>query len=320
MADQANQEAPRTAADIEAELYAIADAEHALELQDSDEDADDSNKVRQQTSGDPDPSEALAAKKGWVPKEKFKGPAEQWVDAETFLDRGANFSATLKSELAAVRAELEAFKGTAKAFAEFQASILAQKDAELRSVITDLRKQKSMATREGDDDLVIEIEDRIALLKEEAATVKTTVQEETLVAKSPEPTVTDFEHPVIAEWISEGNEWFRDDKKLYDYAIAVGNELVKADSNLRGRKLLDRVRLEMEQEFPRRFKAMATSQGQPQNPVNSASRSAGTRTPTIPGGKSERDLPAEDLRLMKQFIKEGWVTKDKFLADYFTRN
>jgi uncharacterized protein (UPF0210 family) len=68
----------------------------------------------------------------------------------------------------------------------------------------------------------------------------------------------------------------------------------------------------MAEEFPRRFAAKAAPNPHTVEGAANASSSS--------NGKTERDLPLADLKLMKQFVKEGWMTKEKFLQSYWARN
>ena len=261
-------------------------------------------------------AETDAGRKGWVPKDQYKGDPAKWVDAKVFLERGEKFNANLQKEVAALKRQLESFEGTKKAFAKFHEETLARKDAELKEAIAALRVAKSRATAEGEHEEAVAIEDRIELLKEERQAVKTVEVEQTQTATSgPGPNPED---PVLLEWIEDGNSWFQDDPALRDYAVTLGENLIKQGTTVRGRKFLDLVRTHMEENFPRKFRAFAGG-GNPA-PRSGAEPPSGRGPASGPtGGKTERDLPAEDLALMKQFIKEGWTTKEKFLAGYFSR-
>ena len=289
-------DAVRTAADIEAELASIKDPDEPSGEQ----------------TADPAvaAAEADASRKGWVPKDEYTGDPSKWVDAKTFVQRGERFTKNLMREVEALKKQIEGFEGTKAAFAKFHEESIAKKDTELKEAISALRVQRSAATREGDDELAIQIEDRIDLLKEQQKEVKA-IPKETAPASAP-----NMEDPVLNEWIEDGNDWFRDDPKLREYAVALGNELVAGGEKTRGRKFLDRVRERMVEEFPRRFKAASTPGGR-QDPVGGDA--GGAHGGSSGGGKTEADLPKVDRDLMRQFIKEGWTTKEKFLSSYFAR-
>jgi len=263
--------------------------------------------------------EASAALQGWVPREQYTGDPSKWVDASTFIDRGKKFNHNLQREVAKLTAQIQSFEGTKEAFRKFHEETLAAKDVELQEAISALRIQRSQAIRDGDDEGAIQMEDRIDLLKEQRREVKAIPKQTTQAPAGAGPNMDD---PVLLEWVEDGNKWFVDDPKLRDYAVALGEELIKSNNHggKKGRAFLDLVAAKMADEFPRRFrqKEQAAAGGK-QSQVEGGAANPGA---SLAGGrgKTEADLPAEDRELMKQFIKEGYVTKDAFLKSYFSRN
>ena len=298
---------PRSAADIEAELATIRDPID-LDLPPEDDvpapTPEDLSRLEAETA---------AGQKGWVPKDQYKGDPTKWVDAKTFIERGEKFNLNLQREVAALKAKLESFEGTRKAFTKFHEETIAKKDEELKAAIAQLRIQRSEAQADGDHAGAVAIEDRIDLLRDEQKAIKAVVVEPPPAA-APGPNLGD---PVLQEWIEDGNSWFESDPKLRDYAVALGEAMIKGGTPLRGRKFLDLVRTKMEEEFPRKFRAASPPAPRPSG-AEGASSNRGSG-PAAGGGKTEADLPPEDRALMRQFIKEGWTTKEKFLSSYFSR-
>lgn len=300
----------RTAAEIDADLASIEDGF-----------------VAPQADPVPPPvdsTEDRAAKKGWVPKDQYKGEPSKWVDASTFLDRGEKFNHNLQREVERLKAQIQSFEGTKAAFKQFHEETLAAKDAELQAAITQLRVERSQAIRDGDDEGAIQIEDRIDLLKEQRKQVKAIPEGQETPPAGATPNGPDRLDPVLQEWIKDGNQWFQDDPKLRDYSVALGNELIKtgAHEGKKGRAFLDLVATKMAEEFPRRFRSKdSAAAGAKPNHVEGGAGNPGASSGGGGGkAKTEANLPAEDLALMKQFIKEGWTTKEAFLKSYFSRN
>lgn len=298
----------RSAAEIEAELDTLLPVDH--------EPADEGGSASNDAPG-PDASVvAEATRKGWVPKDQYKGDPDKWVDAAKFVDRGNKFAKNLQREVNDLKQKLADFEGTKQQFIKFTEQQMAAKDAELKDAIAALRIQRSAATRDGDDELAITLEDRIDVLKGQREEVKKLPEQ---VAQA--DTKVNMDDPVLTDWIEDDNEWFRDDEKLREYAVALGNELVKTGENvvdgktLRGRKFLDLVRSRMEEEFPRRFKKSTSGAGGRTDPVAGASGGGAART----GGKTEADLTPADRAIMRDLIKGGYTTKEKFLTSYFSR-
>lgn len=294
----------RTAAEIDAELAGIVDPPEGDEGGGASGNGPDVAIV------------AEATRKGWVPKDQYKGDPDKWVDATKFVERGNNFTKNLQRELANVKQQLADFQGTKQKFVQFMEERLAAKDAELKDAISALRVQKSAATREGDDELAVQLEDRIEVLKGQREEVKKIPDQQ-----KPPGDQVNMTDPVLVEWIEDDNEWFRDDPKLREYSVNLANELVQKGENmvdgkrLTGRKFLNLVRERMEEEFPRRFKKTTSASTGRSDLVAGASggRSSGT------AGKTEADLPREDREIMRDLIKGGFTTKEKFLNSYFSR-
>jgi hypothetical protein len=311
------QQTQRTAADIEAELMEIdaATAEIATgEAHDAgegqSEGADDSEAA----------AEAQATRQGWTDKAHFKGDPKKWVDAKTFIERGERFAKNLENEVEALRKKMAEFEGTKAAFKKFHEETIARKDEELKTTIAALRVQRSEAQSYGEHDTVVALEDRIDLLKTQQKELKAPVEAQPSNEQVADAAKND---PVLLEWVEDGNTWFNDDPKLRQYALNLGENLIKSGEAARGRAFLDKVGELMRRDFPRHFRTEAS----PSNLANATSASTtgsgaqagGGKTGVGAAGKTERDLPKEDLDLMRQFIKEGWTTKEKFLSSYFSR-
>ena len=296
-----NPNTPRSSADIEAELSSLLPEPQTLD----------------DTPGDSSPAapsddEIEASHKGWVAKDDYSGDPAKWVDAKTFNQRGKLFNANLQREVAALTRRVAEFEGTKAQFKKFHEETIAKKDAEFADAIKSLRVQRSQATRDGEDEEAIALEDQIDLLKTQRTALKDVPAEQSPPSTAPAPNPDD---PVLLEWIEDGNKWFHEDAKLRDYAVSIGNDLVASGVTTRGRAFLNMISDKMAEEFPRRFKAPVTG-GTRYNAVEGN----GQPSSRASGGKTEADLPPDDFKLMKQFIKEGWVTKDSFLKSYFERN
>lgn len=263
--------------------------------------------------GDADAEEARetereALRKGWTTKDKFKGDPSKWVDAKTFVERGKTFNKNLQNENAALRRQLTEFQGTAEAFKKFHQETMDQRDQELADLQAKLKRQIRQADRDGDDDLVDELENRQELLAKERQKIE---EQKKSVQTIQQPAPMD---PILRDWIDSGNEWFETDARMRAYSIELGQQLKKENPALAGKDFLARVREEMEKDFPAKFGYSSTT------PRRSISDSGNTRETGARTGKTIRDLPAADRELCARFVKEGWTTEDKFLKSYFSRN
>lgn len=245
-------------------------------------------------------TEREASRKGWVPKDQFKGHPKDWIDAATFIDRGNNIASNLQRKVAALESKIAAQDALGAQFKEFHEKAIKAKDAEVAQAIADMRKQHKEAIRDGDDDAAIALEDRIEVLRDEQKAAKAEAEKPVEQKMAPE----------MEEWIADGNDWFATDTKMQAYAVTLGQELMSNGEKARGREFLDKVTEMMRETFPGKF-------GNPRRnaPGSAESSSRSTSNAGTPG-RTARDLPAADRQQMNEFIKAGWITQDQFLADY----
>ena len=113
-----------------------------------------------------------ARRKGWKPEAEYGGPQGSWVDAKTFVERGERFTKNLEKQIDTLKTQVQGFEGTKTQFRKFFDDQMQKRDREHTDAISALRLQKSAATREGDDELVVELEDRIEATRTQQAALK----------------------------------------------------------------------------------------------------------------------------------------------------
>lgn len=257
-------------------------------------------------------NEALARRRGWVPKEEFSGDASKWVDADTFVERGNNFSANLQKELKKVQAELAKFQGTAEAFKKFHAEAMKGKQQELDSALKQLKSQHREAIRDGDDDAADALEGRMEVIRSDKAALQKELDnppDAPNVKKDPDPATAPPEAVKnLRDWVADGNDWFDNDMPMQKYALAIAEELVNKGETLRGRPFLDKVAKQVRADFPHKFSNP--------NRQREGSAESGQQSVKHGPGRTVKDLPEADRQLMKEFVAAGWITEEKFLKDY----
>lgn len=255
-----------------------------------------------------------ASRQGWVPKDKYKGDPAKWKPADKFLSDGRRFNVNLQREVETLRAQVSSFEGTKQQFIKFHEEALARKDDELKEAIGALRVQRSQAMRDGEDELAVQLEDRIDLLREQQKEVKKIPQEqETANAGTGiSPELMAMRKLALDEWLEDGNrEWFDGDTTLRAYAVSMGDQMRKEGDRREGRAFLDAVTDRVKEDFPRKF---AKKEGQPRTDTTSGGAAGGNGPAS--GGIKVSDLPEEDAKMMRDLIKGGYTTKEKFLASY----
>lgn len=255
--------------------------------------------------------ETEARSHGWKPQSEYTKDDGKWVDAATFVERGKNFNSVLQRKVAEMEAKTAKAEQQLKALGKFHADAMKRKDEELATTIRTLRVQKSAATRDGEDEEAVALEDRIEVLAAERKALK----EEPAAATVPE-TADAKQAATLSAWIEDGNSWFKDSSRLRAAAIAIGEELRAKGEDTHDRAFLNKVAAEMRKEFPEKFSTAAAAAGG--NPLRNrpGNVEAGRGGADISSGHSERDLPAADRKLMREFVSQGLMTKEQFLKDY----
>ena len=233
-----------------------------------------------------------ATRQGWVPKDQYNGPEDKWVDADTFVKKGKEINALLRKDNDFLKREVAEMKSTMMEFKKFHA------DTEKRAydrAMADLRDQKKEAISQGDGDRVLQIDDAIDDLKSSKPT--------------PQPVATPQVDPTFTQW-SEENKWYANDAQLKAEADMIGEVLKRQNPNMLGQDFLDEVTTRVKRMYPEKF-----TNGNRNRP----SPVEGTTAPkaSAKAGKGFRDLPPEAQAACQKFEKQGLVTRDQYLKEYF---
>jgi hypothetical protein len=259
--------------------------------------------------------EAEAKLFGWVPREEFRGDEAQWVDAETFVRRGKEINPILKKnnerlmgELRQRDAQISEMQLTLKEFGEMYKKM---SETAYTRALAEVKAQIKAARREGDDDLVEQLEE----------------QRDSLVAESKEVKIPGLDKPPTAQpskeqaqallqsWV-EANPWYNHEKNpdLVYLADGYAMRLAKTKPHLVGTQgFLDEVSAEMRRIAPDKFKNPRREAG---SPVSGGSESrAGSR----PGGKKTyADLPPEAKAACDRFVKQiPGYKRETYVDSYF---
>lgn len=236
-----------------------------------------------------------AKRQGWVPQEEYEGPADKWVDADTFVKKGREINAILRKDNEFLKREVAEMKSTMLEFKKFHAET--EKRAYERAM-QDLREQKKEAISQGDGDRVLEIDDAIDELKEKRQEVS-----ETKAAPYQQPDAT------FVEWSSE-NQWYVNDTELKAEADLIGQAIKARQPNLIGKDFLNEVAKRVKKMYPEKF--TNTNRGRPSAVETGSPAPARGKV-----GKTFNDLPAEAKAACQKFEKSGLLTRDQYLKEYF---
>lgn len=243
--------------------------------------------------------ETKARGQGWVPKEEFHGPDDQWRDAEAFMAFGENEQKKLKREKADLEARLAASdkvaKDTQATLAEFKGYYQNVEERAKTKALKELKAEQLKAVEDGDTDAYKKAEKEIDDLNKPVA--------KTNGVEPPE-------HPDYQPWLSD-NDWYKSNLRMRKFADEIA-EYVAADNPQlvnKGRAFYDKITEVVKEEFPGKFE-------NPRRDGPSTVESTGSNVPTPKGKQSYENLPAEAKAACDDYVKNGLLTREQYCKDY----
>jgi len=257
----------------------------------------------QQPAGDDTESRAKAM--GWVPKEEFRGPPENWRDASEFVKRG-------EEDLPIVRERLRA--ATRK---------ISELESNFNQQVARLEKMSETALKRQRDQLVgayenamrqaVETGDtqRYDQLRQDMgqAVERHDAQIREVAEPKPQQPARD---PDADAWIQR-NSWFNADREMQLVAVARSDALARERPGLSMRENLAEVERYVRSRYPDKFGA---SRAQPLN-LEGGSRIANGG----PRQKGASDLPADARAQGERFVKQGLFKNiSEYASDYWAQD
>jgi|SRR5712664_179158 len=231
------------------------------------------------------PVQEEALTQGWVPKEEFDGDAERWVDAGEFLRRGELFRK--------IESQSKELKDVKKALNELAKHNSKIREVEYARAVEGLKAQKKTALAEGDADKVVEIDDKLDLVKDQQRQLANQVVHEAIPQEV---------HPELQNWISK-NSWYESDKKMRVYADSLGVQL--AQDGLSPREVLKEVEKEVKDRFKEKFR----------NPNREKPGAVeGVTSRPARGASAEYELTDTERTIMETLVKQKVLTKDEYIS------
>jgi hypothetical protein len=180
--------------------------------------------------------EQEAREQGWVPKEEYEGDENKWIDAGEFVRRKPLFEKINKQS--------KKLKELEQATDRLIKINIKTKAEEFQRALATLKAQKKEAFTEGDPDRIIDIDDRIELVKE---------QQQAYLAEAAQEQISHDEvvHPEFEAWTNR-NTWYTSNNRMKAYADQIGREL--AGTGKTPLEVLKEVEKQVREEFPQRFK------------------------------------------------------------------
>lgn len=264
--------------------------------------------------------EAEAREMGWTSKEEFKGRAEKWVDAATFVERAKHVMPllrkenerqeakmrTLSAQVANLTSELTAARADLENFQEFHVEEVNRRVEEARK---ELKTRIKAAKEAGDVDTEVDLTEELSNLnaadRETKAAIKGNGKDDALPEYDPS------KDQILQSW-SAKNTWFGgtqpgDIRRTHE-AIGVGREINLEMPHLKGQAFYE--------ELDRRLEEI---HGEPASPQRTkVERSRGGATSSRSDGHTFSNLPAEAKKICDEYA-ERMVKPNgrwKTVADY----
>ena len=263
--------------------------------------------------------ETRARAMGWVEKDQFRGPADQWRDADEFVKRGEEETPILRErnrDLARKHAELE--ERLARQQREFDERVTRQE----RMAQQALRKQREqmLGSYENAKRQAVELGDTQRydqLDRDQREAVQQFDQQyyEAVTPKAdPQQQVQQLpphEKVEVDSWVQQ-NPWFQADPLMKQYAEAYHVHLNQTNPSMGLRENLAAVSQEVRRRFSDRF--------QPQRRPTAVEGGEGMAT----GGKRARgvaELPPEARRAAQEFVAAGaYKNVAEYAKDYWAQD
>jgi len=273
----------------------------------------EASEVADKVEGDHSEEDLLvkeASGQGWVPKDKFKGKEDDWVDAQTFIKRGKEIlpilrknNESLLKELNQTKESLREFKTAADEFKKFQKESYERKARELEREITELKSARAQAITDGDGVRANALDEAIDTAKDEVKAAKASAVE---VAKpmSTAPTGLD---PKLQIWLDR-NEWFGKDKMMTSITNAIGETIRTENPSLIGDAFLSKLDEALQEKFPE----MNGKKRVPNYQTESGGR--GSRPAAVK--KSYENLPSEAKAACDRFTKQKLMTREQYVSEF----
>jgi hypothetical protein len=230
------------------------------------------------------PVEQKAAEQGWVPKEQWEGPEEQWRDAQTFIDRGELFKK--------IEDQNRTVKELRKVIDDLKKHNQRIEKVEYQRALEALKAQKKEALVEGDADAVVEIDEKMAVVREAQRTAE--------AAPAPAQQAAEL-NPVFVAW-KERNSWYDSSRPMRAFADQLGIEL--GSKGMSPSDILHEVERQVKAEFAEKF----------QNPRRSTPGAVETSTNKNSGKtKDSFQLSEDERRVMQRFVRQGAISEEDYI-------
>ena len=258
-----------------------------------------------------------AESQGWVPKERFRGNENDWVDAETFVKRGREILPILRKnnenlikDLNQTKEQLKEFREAAEEFKKFQRESYERKATDYERRIQEIKDSRAQAISDGDGQKVNALDDALDEAKESFREAKQAVKD---VVSTKEPVATETAatiDPSLQLWLDRNN-WFGEDRRMTSIANGIGESLRLEFPGLKGQPFLDKLDEVLTEEFPNKF-------GTSKKNVSASRVESGSGRQSRGGSNAQSydNLPPAAKDACDRFVKQKLMTREQYIQEY----
>lgn len=254
-------------------------------------------------------TEERARLMGWVPQDEFKGDPDRWTSAEDYVAKADTLMPIMRAqnkqyeeklqmtseELKATRHELQSLKKTLENVVRVNTKV---SEREYERALETIRKEQAAAIENNDGARFQELE----------------ADKDKLIQNKPEKIEVDDRpkgNPEFEAWV-EKNQWYNTDNDLREYADYAASVVSRSHPNLAGKEFFEEVKRKVMGVYPAKFE---NPNRQNASDVDGGSvQGAGD---TKKKGKTYRDLPQDAKQACDAFVKDGLMTKEDYIKEYF---
>lgn len=232
------------------------------------------------------PTQQEALDQGWVPKDDFEGDPDKFVDAAEFLRRGELFRK--------IESQSKEMKDMRRALQEMGKHNQKIREVEYQRALDTLKQDKKTALGEGDAERVVEIDDKIDLVKAQQA------QERQAAVQNVVPQEV---HPELRNWINK-NSWYETAPAMRGWADARGVELAQEGKS--ANEVLNILEKEVKTRFSEKFR----------NPNRERPSAVETSRGNTTNAKTSGEFELSDVekQVMNTLIRQKVLTKEEYIA------
>lgn len=255
-----------------------------------------------------------AESQGWVPKERFRGHENDWVDAATFVKRGREIlpilrknNENLMKDLNQTREQLKEFREAADDFKKFQKDAYERKASDYEKQIQAIKDSRAQAISDGDGQKVNALDDLLDEAKDNLKEAKQAVRDADKPLSEPTPQTQALD-PSLQTWLND-KPWFGQDKRLTGMVNGVGESLRLEFPDLKGKAFLDKLDEVLAEELPTKF----GKKGAPTSRVESGS---GRQSRGSSNAQSYDNLPADAKSACDRFVKQKLMSREEYVNSF----